>query len=232
MLLTAATRQYESVRSEYEKALHDQSLDLRVPVNHIMGDLRSALDYMAHDIYEACCQTHRTTSGRPDPRNVYFPYGRTEADFKSAASSSLPGLSGHAPAVYNLLLSVQPFRCGDSWLYDLCSILNEKKHDRLKAQIRSESETYSVESKFGSVTIPVNNPNVKVFSLPGAARIFGIPAELGRDGIRTAPSDQLKHKRTRWVAFTFADTNVNVIGLLDKAVLGVKKFAEQLYRHI
>lgn len=231
-ILTAATQQYESIRREYERALHDKSLDLRVPVKNLMENLRSALDYMARDIYEACCQAPRATSGRPDPRNVYFPYGRTEADFKSAAGSSLPGLSIHAPVVYNLLLSIQPFRCGDNWLYDLCSILNEKKHDRLKAQVRSESETHTVESQFGSVTIPVHSPNVEISSLPGAVKIFGIPAQLTHDGIRTAPSDQLKHKRTKWIAFTFVDTNVNVIGLLHKAVVGVKEFAEQIYRHI
>lgn len=232
VILAAATQQYESIRREYDKALQDQSLDLRVPVKNLMENLRSALDYMAHDIYEACCQAPRAASGQPDPRNVYFPYGRTEADFRSGVGSSLPGLSTHAPVVYNLLLSIQPFRCGDKWLYDLCSILNEKKHDRLKAQVRSETETYTVESQFGSITIPVNNPNVKISSLPGAVEIFKVPAEFTDNGIRTAPSDQLKHKRTKWIAFTFDGADVNVIGLLDKAVLGVKEFAEQLYREI
>ena len=232
VILIAATKQYKMVRQDFEKALRDKSLDLRVPVKNLMENLRSALDYMAHDIYESCCKSPRAASGQSDPKNIYFPYGQTEADFKARAESSLPGLASNAPNVYKMLLSIQPFFCGDSWLYDLCVILNEKKHDRLKAQERSESETYTVESQHGSVTIPVNNPNIKVTSLPGAVKIFGVPAEFREDGIHTAPSDKLKHTRTKWVAFTFIDTNVNVINLLDKATAGINNIAEELYQNI
>jgi hypothetical protein len=231
-ILIAATQQHGAVRQDYERALQDKSLDLRVPVKNLMENLRSALDYMAHDIYESCCQSARVASGQPDPKAIYFPYGKTEADFKGGVGSYLPGLATHAPDIYKILLSIQPFVCGDTWLYDLCAILNEKKHDRLKAQERLESETYTVESQHGSVTIPVNNPNVTVTSPPGAVKIFGVPAEFGRDGIRTAPSDALKHKRTKWVAFTFEGTNVNVINLLDKATAGIRNLAEELYQKI
>jgi hypothetical protein len=197
-----------------------------------MENLRSALDYMAHDIYESCCQSARITSGQLDPKNIYFPYGKTEADFKSGVGNSLPGLAALAPDIYKIILSIQPFVCGDSWLYDLCIILNEKKHDHLKAQERLESETYTVESQHGSVTIPVNNPKIKVTSMPGAVKIFGVPAEFREDGIYTAPSNALKHKRTKWVAFTFEDTNVNVINLLDKATAAIRNLAEVLYKII
>jgi hypothetical protein len=231
-ILIAATQQYNSIRKDYERALQDKSLDLRVPVKNLMENLRSALDYMAHDIYESCCQSERTSNGQPDPKNVYFPYGKTEADFKAGVGSSLPGLAILAPDIYKILLSVQPFVCGDTWLCDLCVILNEKKHDRLKAQERSENETYTVESQYGSVTIPVNNPNIKVTSLPGAVKIFGVPAEFRKDGIHTASSDTLKHKRTIWIAFVFEGTNVNVINLLDKATVGIKNLAKELYQKI
>ena len=82
-ILIAATQQHSTVRQDYERALRDKSLDLRVPVKNLMENLRSALDYMAHDIYESCCQSARTASGQPDPKIIYFPYGKTEADFKA-----------------------------------------------------------------------------------------------------------------------------------------------------
>lgn len=231
-ILKEATQQYNTVRQDYERALRDKTLDLRVPVKNLMENLRSALDYMAHDIYESCCQSSRAASGKPDPKNIYFPYGKTEADFKAGVGSSLPGLATNASDVYKMLLSIQPFSCNDTWLYDFCVILNEKKHDRLKAQERSESETYTVESQQGSVTIPVDNPNFKVTSLPGAVKINGVPAEFRDNGIHTASSDRLKHSRTKWVAFTFTGTNVNVINLLDKATVSIKNFAEELYQKI
>jgi len=231
-ILAAAKEQFESIRKDYDRALREQSLDLRVPVKNLMENLRSSLDYMAHDIYEYCCQAARSAAGKPDPRNIYFPYGRTEADFRSRVGSSLPDLLNNNSDVYDLIASIQPFRCNDGWLYDLCSILNEKKHDKLKAQVRSETETYSVESEHGSVSIIVNNPNVKITSQPGAVKIFGVPAEFTSEGIRTAPSEELKHKRTVWVAFTFEGSDVNVIGMLEKAVAGITNLASQLYTKI
>jgi len=231
-IIAAAKEQYEIIRKEYARALREKSLDLRVPVKNIMENLRSSLDYMAHDIYETCCQPARTAAGKSDPHNIYFPYGRTEAKFKSHIGTSLPDLASNNRGVYDLIASIQPFLCNDTWLYDLCSILNEKKHDKLKAQERSETEKYTVESEHGSVSTIVNNPNVRITSMPGAVKIFGLPAEFTSDGIRTAPSDKLAHKRTKWVAFTFEGSDVNVIGMLDKAVAGITDFANRVYKLI
>lgn len=232
VILDAAFRQHKEITAGYEAALRNKSMDLRVLVKNAMENLRSGLDYMAHDIYEACCQPKRLASGLSDPKNIYFPYGRTENDFKSGVGSSLPGLDKASPPVYDLLLSIQPFTCGDNWLYELCFILNEKKHDRLTEQVRTETETHTVQSPQGSVTIPVNNPNMKVVSMPGAVKTFGVPAEFRQDGIYTAPSLDLKHIHTTWVGFTFAGTDVNVIGLLNKAVAGIRQFADSLHKMI
>jgi len=231
-LLRAAADQLLTIEGGYERALRDESLDLRVPVKNLMENLRSALDYMAHDIYESCCKAGRTASGRSDPKNIYFPYGQQEEDFRSGLGASLPGLQAAAPKVYDLLIAIQPFRCADSWLHDLCSILNTKKHDHLTPQVRQEAETHTVEGPAGSVMIPVNNPSIQVSSLPGTVQIFGVPAQFGSDGIRTAPSGRLRHIRTKWVAFVFEGTSVNVLGLLRRAVPSIRKLSEDVYREL
>jgi len=59
-----------------------------------------------------------------------------------------------------------------------------------------------------------------------------IADQFRQDGIRTSPSSGLKHIRTTWVVFTFAGTDVNVIDLLNKAVEGINKFADELYKLI
>ena len=232
VILAAAKEQHEAVCEAYNKALRDKSLDLRVRVKNLMENLRSALDYIAHDIYESCCQTARLASGKPEPRDIYFPYGRSEADFRSGVGSSLPGLDTLAPNVYSMIASIQPFQYGDNWLYDLCSILNEKKHDRLTPQTRLETETYTVSSGTGRVTIRANDPLVHVRSLPGDVKIFGVPAQFTDRGIRTAPSGKLSHKRTKWVAFMFEGTTTNVLGLLNEAVPGISNLAKKLYEEI
>jgi len=231
-IIAASKKQYEAIRSDYDRALQDHSLDLRIPVKNLMENLRSALDYMAHDVYDSCCKPFRAATSKSDPRNIYFPYGQTDKDFKSGLGSSLPDLQSQSPAVYQLIESLQPFRSNDSWLYDLCTILNENKHDKLTAQVRSEVETYSVKSDYGSVSSIVNNPNIQVTSMAGAVEIFGVPAQFTSEGIRTVKSDRLTHKREKWVSFTFEGANVNVIGMLDKAVVGITAFADRLYRLI
>jgi hypothetical protein len=231
-ILHSASQQYRDICQDYEKALRDKSLDLRVPVKNLMENLRSALDYMSHDIYENYCQPNQPTVGNSKTPRIYFPYGRTDADFKSSIGRSLPGLANSSPEIYQMIQSIQPFSCGDAWLCDFSEILNEKKHNKLTTQMRSESETYTIESKQGSVTIPVNNPKMKVVSRPGGVKLFGVPAEFREDGIYTVPSTELKHRRTKWIAFTFSGTNVNVISLLEKATMGINAFVEMLYQQI
>jgi hypothetical protein len=230
-VLRIADRQLAEIRSGYERALHDRSLDLRVQVKNLMENFRSALDYMANDIYDHSCQAPRAAVGLPRPK-VYFPYGRTEADVRSGVGRSLPNLETLSPDVYALLLGIQPFRSGDSWLYDLCVILNESKHDRLTPQERVETQAHTVESQYGSVTTVVNSPSVSVISTPGAVKLFGVPAQFSPGGIQTAPSASLTHRRTIWVGFTFSGTGIDTLALLDKAARQIPVLSEALYRLI
>ena len=228
-LIHVAENQYNIIRKEYDRALSDKSLDLRVPVKNLMENLRSALDYMAHDIYECCCQAELKSSGKKEPRNIYFPYGLTEEDFKSGVGRSFPNLEKYSSGVYKLLESIQPFKYGNNWLYDLCSITNEKKHDRLTPQVRKETEIYTVRSSQGSITIPIDDPNEKITSKPGAVKTFDVPAQFTDKGIKTMPSDRLQHERHKWVAFIFEGTSVNVIGLFNFAISGIAIFSKSLY---
>lgn len=231
-LVCAAEDQYNTIRKEYKRALSDKSLDLRVPVKNLMENLRSALDYMAHGIYETYCQAEIISAGRKEPSNIYFPYGLTEEDFKLGVERSFLNLTKYSPEVYILLESIQPFKCRNSWLYDMCSIINEKKHDRLTPQVRKETETYTVRSSQGSVTIPINDPNVKITTKPGAVKIFDVSAQFTDKGIKTAPSECLQHERHKWIEFVFEGTSVNVIGLIDFALPGIATFSKNLYQLI
>ena len=74
-IVAAAKAQHREVKAAYDRSLTDRTLDLRVPVKNLMENLRSALDYMAQDIYETCCQAALVAAGKREPR-VYFPYVR------------------------------------------------------------------------------------------------------------------------------------------------------------
>lgn len=231
VILDAVITEHEIIRAKYEDALRNKSMDLRVPVKNIMENLRSSLDYMAHDIYEVICKPVRSASGQSDPDNIYFPYAKSEQDFKSRVNSVLPGLQLQSSDLYDLLISIQPFKCNDTWLYDLCTVLNENKHVRLVPQERRETETYSVRGKQGSVTIQ-RGSDIQVISKPGAVELFGVPAQFLGDTIATDPKGGLQHTITRWTAFCFEGTTINVLELLDKAIGGIQKFKDDLYGQI
>jgi len=223
--------QYLKVKELYDKSLKDKSLDIRVKVKNLMENLRSILDYTAHDIYENICKTQQQKSGKSDISNIYFPYGKNENDFKSSIGRSLPELENLSPSIYDLIKNVQPFACNNSWLYDLCVINNENKHDKLTPQTREETKTYTVRGPYGSVSIMIDNPNVRVTSQPGAVKIFGVPAQFTPEGIKTAPSN-LQHERTVWVSFVFEGTNINVLNLLNNAVPGVESLITSIYKEL
>jgi hypothetical protein len=121
-LIQESTKQYEEIKELYDKALREKSLDIRIKVKNLMENLRSMLDYTAHDTYESVCRPHRQRLGKPDPRNTYFPYGRNENDFNSSVASSLPDLEVLSIPIFSLIKNVQPFISNNSWICDLCSI--------------------------------------------------------------------------------------------------------------
>ena len=109
-----------------------------------MENLRSALDYIAHDIYELQIAPVRTAEGKPEVKKIYFPYGETENNFKSGIGSSLPDLKKISQDLYDIIENIQPYKVGDNWLYDFCRVLNEKKHDTLTPQKKEEKRATQI----------------------------------------------------------------------------------------
>ena len=112
-LIQESEDQFNEVKALYDKALRDKSLDIRIKVKNLMENLRSILDYTAHDIYESICESHRRKLGKRKPRNIYFPYGRTEDDFKSSITNSLPDLEVLSKPIFGIIKNVQPLPSED-----------------------------------------------------------------------------------------------------------------------
>ena len=117
----------KNIEQQYEEALSGKKIptSLQIDVKNFMENLRSALDYMAHDIYEAILKPERDKSGKKEIERIYFPYGKTESDFKSALGSSLPELKSLNPKIFALVEDVQPHKYNEDWLYQFCRIVNE-----------------------------------------------------------------------------------------------------------
>ncbi len=219
----------ERIKTEYKASLQKQTIDpsLQIDIKNVMENLRSALDFMAHDIYDKIVYPDRVSSGEKQLNDIYFPYGKDENGFRSSIDRSLPKMSSLSPPIYLILERIQLHKCGNDWLYNFCTILNQNKHNTLSPQTRSVRQSYQV-------GLPGHGPSISapagaIKAPPGAIRIGNQPIIFNpRTGI-PMQTPGLDVKVTTWVSFLFADTHIEVFPLLRLATNEIEKIASDIY---
>lgn len=128
-LLNHANEDLNKIESEYNNALKNKTIpdSLKIDIKNFLENLRSSLDYMAHDIYEQKIEPYRKVNNKQDIGNIYFPYGENVNAFKSRIGACLPELNNIDKNLYSLIESIQSHLTNDNWLCDFCNITNEKK---------------------------------------------------------------------------------------------------------
>lgn len=234
-LIEHAKTDLDKIEEQYNKALEETTIpsSLQIDIKNYMENLRSALDYIAHDIYEQQIAPHRASTGKPEISKIYFPYGKTENDFKSGVGSSLPELKNVSPNLYSTLEAIQPYKIGDNWLFDFCSTLNEKKHDTLTPQKREEKRGLNID--FGGAKIqlgPGSSISGTGFIGTGTGGIHLQGDTISGDSPAHRTSGKVKQTIIRWISFKFADTGVEVLPLLRKALTGIEDLSNDVYQKI
>jgi hypothetical protein len=107
----------------------------KVSLKNTLENLRSVLDYAAQDMQGKL----KILTNSKIPEKVYFPYGQKENHFNKSVKKNLPNLSDHMPSIHSLVLAMQPFKCGDPWLVDLCGLTNDAKHNNLSKTENNKS---------------------------------------------------------------------------------------------
>src|SRR5438445_2719326 len=133
-LLARSDQDFVNIRGNYEKSLHQKAVspELKIDIKNFCGNLRSVLDYIAHDVREVCCPLA--------PQAIfYFPILPNMESFNATIRKAYPGLQAARPDVWNYLQSVQPYQPNRQWLGDFNRLNNEHKHDNLVEQKRTES---------------------------------------------------------------------------------------------
>ena len=219
-LLDHTEQKLEIIKKCYDQALHEKNISdfLRIDIKNVMENLRSALEYMAHDIAQLL----------PGKRNkVYFPFGKNQQDFSEALKRNLPELQNHSPDIYLLIEGIQLHKCGNSWLDDLCTTVNQKKHNLLLPQERVTQTTYDIKASDGEVIISA--PAGEIEAPPGEIAIEGIPISFDPKTGIPLETDGLNIGLTIWVSFVFQDTKIQVFPLLVTALEEIKKLSNNLY---
>jgi hypothetical protein len=135
-LLGYAEKQIEDIANSYEAQLDEQHVpvELSIKIKNCCENMRSALDYLAHRIFE------RTYPGQAPPAILAFPTGGSrKADAIDAIKRQFPGLRTVNAALWDGLMRAHPYRRGNGWFRDFLNVVNDNKHWDLVAQRRREA---------------------------------------------------------------------------------------------
>ncbi|HBU07300.1 MAG TPA: hypothetical protein DEB09_04420 [Candidatus Magasanikbacteria bacterium] len=235
-LIQHAKNDFKNIEVQYLKSLEEQTIStsLQIDVKNMMENLKSALDYLAHDIYEIVIMPARKATGDKEIENIYFPYGKTENDFKSGVGKSLPKLDSLQPTLYNTIENIQPHKSGNDWLYSFCQILNEKKHNTLTPQKREEKRGLNIKFPGGAGISMGPGSSISGGGIiqSGSDRIILNNNYISGDSPARNVTEGVIQTIIRWVSFKFADTDVEVLPLLKKGLLTTEQLSESVYSQL
>jgi hypothetical protein len=179
-------------------------------------NLRSALDYIAHDIREKHCV------GANVKNPFYFPILPDSKTFADRVQKWFPGLNKTCPPLWNLLESIQPYQVGQEWLGKFNRVNNENKHGDLVEQTRTETHRITAKSEGSSVSW---DPSAVTFR--AGISIMGVP--VNPETQMPLPHSSQTIEKKIWVDFRFADIGVSALWLLSESVSGIDAIAKRIY---
>lgn len=222
-LLAKGDQQLQAIMKAYDSSLQEQAIaaSLRVDVKNYCENLRSVLDYLAHEIRETYCST-----SNPKDR-FYFPILPDAAQFASQTAKWFPGLQAAAPAVWKELERCQPYQPGYDWLGKFNQVNNENKHGALVVQTRQEVGTRIQADIAGGSSVSWDPNSVRFGS---GVSIGGVPVNPSTQ--MPVPDERLKITKTVWIDFHFDGIGGSAINLLQEVSKGVKAIEAALSPHL
>jgi hypothetical protein len=232
-LVQHATQELPKIRAAYDASLHAKSISpaLLVEIKNFFENLRSALDFAAHGLFDTFCPA----SAKNKP-NIYFPYasaGQTRAAFiqSKRVETCIPGLTTARPDILDALLEMQHFGArGYTWLPTFMALNNENKHQRLVPQSRKEAKSMHID--FGGGAGIVMGEGAGISMGPGASIRSGNTVIMGGQSFDVNNPPRMsgggKIEVITWVSFHFATNDEPVIPLLEKALSGVDAIVNEL----
>jgi hypothetical protein len=222
-LIADAEQTLADVEAAYASSLAESEVrpELKVKIKHFCEDLRSALDYLAHDVRDSHCPLARAG------QRFYFPIIDDASSFTRIMDDWYPGLQAAKPELWQYLESVQPFKSGkNSWLAQFNRLNNENKHVALVPQTRTETDRVTVKTQGGGV-VSWNPANVRFGS---GVRIGGVPVNPATQ--MPVPHSSQSVERVKWVDFRFQELNVSAIALLRQSLTGVREIASNIAKRM
>lgn len=217
-LIRNSSKAYENLKRAYEVSLHDKNIgdDLKVDIKNIFENLRSCLDYLANELFEAFCK------GSKKPDRLYFPILQNAPEFAQKMQRDYPGLKINSRSIYDILEDIQPYR--DAWLGQFNKLNNENKHQDLVEQTRNESRHVSVKRPGGGGVSW--GPGVTFGSGVG---VLGVPIDPSTQ--LPVPNNIVKTEITFWVDFKFREGGQSVLPFIKTSIDSVENLYKEIAKH-
>ncbi len=218
------------IEAEYNNSLHKQQIqeDLKLDIQTFCGHLRSALDYIAHDIVEKYCPNAKSGN------RLYFPITDNNTSFKKRMTDSYPDLQTNCPDLYSFLESVQPYlKDENKWLSQFNEINNENKHNDLVEQKRIETKQLNISS--GGATMSLGQGASISLGSGASIRIGGLTIPGGQIINTNNPARTFgdgKQEIITWVDFKFKDIDVSALWLLKESLKQIQIISSDLSAYL
>ncbi|MED4057573.1 hypothetical protein [Niallia taxi] len=210
---------------------HTTNDEIKIPkVKSFLEHCRSILEYCAKDIFEnIISDDERINKLNSEQKNIYFPYGKKKFQFERSIRFNLPKLYRNRE-VYKLLENLQDFKRSreDQFLYYMCFLTNENKHEEISKQGRKITGT-----NIGGLIEISNNAHVNINGL----NINGVT--LGNFSVEqgeiTNPSNPELFSQIfiyKEGYLVFKDSDKPVLLFLKQCLEEVDKFQNELYKLI
>jgi hypothetical protein len=216
-LLRKARESLAPLKTAYEKSLHEKTVreDLKVDIKNIFENLRSCLDYLAHEMFEKHC------AGATMPKRLYFPISSSPADFQATMAKEYPGLSSLCAPLLSYLETLQPYNA--PWLGSFNRLNNQNKHQNLVEQVRKETRSVTVSSGGGSVSW---GPGVTFGS---GVSVMGVPIDPRTQ--LPIPNNRVQTTVTTWVDFRFAEIDESAFPFIERSVKAVEAIYSEICKY-
>lgn len=228
-LIDHGRRALTTIKAEYAACLHEKAVKpaLLIAIKNFMENLRSALDYTAHRLFDK----YGTKSGKSP--QIYFPYaraGQTLADFRQTKriETCIPGITTARPDVVTKLETMQHWTAGFQWLPKFMDLNNENKHQQLTPQTRTTSKELRVSSGGAGMSL---REGASISIGHGASMQIGGLVISGEQHVSTERPPVTAGEGTvemiTWVSFNFSSNGEPVLPFLEEALRGCEKIVQE-----
>lgn len=232
-LIRHSKEKLPNILSAYEKSLKDKTINntLLIEIKNFMENLRSALDYAAHGLFEKFGDNSHQS-------RIYFPYAwksLTEQEFqdRQIIERKIPGLTTNRHDIATKIETYQHFNDPrNSWLPTFMELNNENKHQRLTPQEKKVVVQRKISSGGASISMG-GGSSIRMGK--GSSIRMGNAIIPGGQIIDSNHSAKIYGNATqeviKWVSFHFTENDEPVLPLLKKSLNGVEKIVDELSKY-